>query len=1422
MHCRNHTLTVPAVALLVGICMVAPAFCAEPIDMGNRLELFVDDYLVANVTGEAARTLLRPEPGEVVFVADAPWEGNTSGYYTFFQDGKTYKMIYRGWQHDRKKKQARPAVTCYAESTDGVNWTRPDLGLHPWAGSKKNNIIWMNAPESHNLTPFRDDNPAAPAGARYKAVGGHQRGRLYGLVSPDCKSWKRIRRAPVLTNGYFDSQNLAFWDADRGEYRAYWRYFHKGVRAIRTATSRDFLTWKNEADLTYTKGTPREHLYTNAIQKYFRAPHLFIGFPTRYDPKSQQVEPIFMTSRNGQTFHRHAQAVIPRTAPKNRNHNRSNYMAWGMFQLPGKPREISVYATENYYEPTPGRVRRFVYRVDGFVALRAGAKGATVLTRPLRYRGSELTVNYAVRKGGSLRIDVLNETGNIIGTSKQLTGDRVDAEVDWQRNPALKQGVVQLRFTMTNADVYSLRFHKPRANAMKGATVPGFSSSSSCLAADTPPLAKAPFNTDQAKEFQQQWARHIGKRVVQTNSIGMKMVLIPPGEFTMGRSEEQFDKVLQLAGKAGQDPARLAVWEMLMMPPHPVRITKPFYMGATEVTVGQFRQFCKASGYKTEAERGLHGGRPYKGHRTICTWRKPMVWIKLKQKDDEPVLHLCWNDCVEFCKWLSKKEGVAYCLPTEAQWEYACRAGTATAWSFGNFEDFDRLAHEYTFVSDGRQGKHDRPSRVGIRKPNAFGLYDMHGNVWEYVADWWHRFTYKNSPVNDPTGPAVQSEKGDMRRIIRAGSFDWGRWGAQSVYRMRITQRSTQHPHQGFRVAMRVKGVKGVLAAIDPDEQRRRKKRDPGVNSPKVVAALKAGATEKKYPNDLAIDLGKGVKMEFVLIRPGTFLMGSRKGPADERPVHRVVISKPFYMARHEVTQSQWEAVMGKHKWLTDLTKGDNEMTGPAKAMNVLSWNDCQRLIRRLKGLNGESPGHAFALPTEAQWEYACRAGSTSEFHFGDDESQLGRYAWFQGNMNWPGQPGFRGKAFYHDVGRKTPNKWGLYDMHGGVWEWCADGYDRDYYLNAPLVDPKGPQSARFRVLRGGSWFRYAKYARSAYRRFFHPDGDGDGVTAWINDFGCRLVINLDDAGATTRSGDKPQRAANYTKLARSLVRYRGNPVIKVGKKGAWNDQTLGCFTVLDDGDTFYFYSGGARFGKKKNIGMATSRDGVNWAWYEKNPLFGGSMPYVIKVGDTFRLYHPGGHAGLSGLQMRTSGDGFNWSKPMKVMGPVADPCVVRVAENKFHLYFCSGGRKAENGKQVWEFKNYMAVSEDGIRWKKEPKSLLPLGAKGSWDAQSHAGPCVLKLADGFHMWYLGSGTWKGKTAWRIGHATSPDGLNWTRSGTAPVLDIGRPGGWDGGTFMSFDIIFRDGKFLFWYAAAPTGHGDETKMTIQIGHGTSE
>lgn len=455
MIIRRMLLTVVAASLMAAF-TINVATAGEPLDIGNRLELFVDDYLIGTVEGAVKQELLLPEPKEVVFTTDEPWEGNTSGYYSFFRDGDIYRMVYRGWQHDAQKKAEHKEVTCYAESKDGIHWTKPDLGLFEWNGSKHNNIVWLT-PGTHNFTTFRDDNPAAKEDSLFKAFGGG-RGGLLPFQSADCKHWKLIQKKPVITNGAFDSQNLAFWDTDRGEYRAYWRYFGNGVRAIRTATSKDFINWENEADLTYTKGTPVEHLYTNAIQKYFRAPHLFIGFPTRFEPKSQQVEPILMTSRDGELFHRYADPVVPRTAPKDRNHNRSNYMAWGMFQLPGKPSEISVYATENYYESTPGRVRRFAYRVDGFVAMRANQQSGQVTTKELKYQGEQLKLNYVVRTGGSLVAEVLDESGKVVGRSKPLTGDAIDSAVAWEQDPKLGQGTVRIRFNLTNADLFSLRF----------------------------------------------------------------------------------------------------------------------------------------------------------------------------------------------------------------------------------------------------------------------------------------------------------------------------------------------------------------------------------------------------------------------------------------------------------------------------------------------------------------------------------------------------------------------------------------------------------------------------------------------------------------------------------------------------------------------------------------------------------------------------------------------------------------------------------------------------------------------------------------------------------------------------------------------------------------------------------------------------
>jgi hypothetical protein len=281
-----------------------------------------------------------------------------------------------------------------------------------------------------------------------------------------------MREEPVITAGAFDSQNTAFYDTELGAYRAYWRYFTggytdergwkpKGVRAIRTATSKDFLNWENQADLSYGDA-PEVQLYTNAVRPYARAPQLLLGFPTRYEPKQSQVAPVFMSSRDGVRFKRWEEPVIPITAPKDRDGNRSNYMTIGVLQLPGLDRELSVYGTEAYYTGPGSRIRRFSYRLDGFVSANAASNGELV-TKPLSFSGAYLSLNIASK--GATRVEVQDTAGKpISGFSLSdctpITADSIDHRVAWKGGSlaALAGKPVRLRFAMEQADLFALQF----------------------------------------------------------------------------------------------------------------------------------------------------------------------------------------------------------------------------------------------------------------------------------------------------------------------------------------------------------------------------------------------------------------------------------------------------------------------------------------------------------------------------------------------------------------------------------------------------------------------------------------------------------------------------------------------------------------------------------------------------------------------------------------------------------------------------------------------------------------------------------------------------------------------------------------------------------------------------------------------------
>jgi formylglycine-generating enzyme required for sulfatase activity len=212
--------------------------------------------------------------------------------------------------------------------------------------------------------------------------------------------------------------------------------------------------------------------------------------------------------------------------------------------------------------------------------------------------------------------------------------------------------------------------------------------------------------------------------------------------------------------------------------------------------------------------------------------------------------------------------------------------------------------------------------------------------------------------------------------------------------------------------------------------------------------------------------------MEFVLIPAGTFTMGSPDSAAipdnkDEKPAHRVMISKPFYMGKYEVTQGQWEAVMGANP---------SRFKGKRRPVEYVSWKDIQTFIEKLNQHERQSNGVLCHLPTEAQWEYAARAGSTTAYHFGDDPADLYHYDWYAGNAG----------GTTHPVGRRKPNAWGLYDMYGNVSEWVQDG--RRNYKQDAVTDPQGQTFADAeRVIRGGNWLSQARVARSASRKWFHP-----------------------------------------------------------------------------------------------------------------------------------------------------------------------------------------------------------------------------------------------------------------------------------------------------------------------------------------------
>ena len=589
-----------------------------------------------------------------------------------------------------------------------------------------------------------------------------------------------------------------------------------------------------------------------------------------------------------------------------------------------------------------------------------------------------------------------------------------------------------------------------------------------------------------------------------------------------------------------------------------------FYLGRYEVTQGQYETVM------TGNSEGLNA--------------KPSNW---PNNNDRPVDQASWNDVQVFLSRLNDLEQTAgrlpagwrYVLPTEAQWEYACRAGMTTAYSWGN--DINSSLANYSWDGGWNNGSDLQRTRdVGQYVANPWGFFDMHGNLHEWVHDWYG--DYVSGLRTNPEGPATGTS-----RVLRGGSW------AQGLSDLRSSKRGTNPPWNltrthGFRLAFQAMpadtanpelelfggagitreagqawaepGAAGhdardgnltasitvsgtvdmnttgtyvltysvadaagnevnasrtvtvvdttnpVLTLLGDANMSQAKDSawvDPGatasdsldgnltssititgtvdVNTTGVYtltysvsdgASNEANATRVVNVGQASThiaDLNGSVQLEMIWVNPGTFSMG-QSDISSAAPVHDVTLSKGFYLGKYEVTQAQYEAVMTGNTDSLSATPSTRYNGNANRPVETVSWDDIQIFLSRLNAQqSGNIPaGWSYVLPTEAEWEYACRAGTTTAYSWGATIATS--------NANYSSS----GLSQTSDAGNYAANPWGFFDMHGNVWEWTADRYGT--YSSGAQTDPTGAASGSSRVRRGGSWSASGTSLRSAYR----------------------------------------------------------------------------------------------------------------------------------------------------------------------------------------------------------------------------------------------------------------------------------------------------------------------------------------------------
>jgi formylglycine-generating enzyme required for sulfatase activity len=529
-------------------------------------------------------------------------------------------------------------------------------------------------------------------------------------------------------------------------------------------------------------------------------------------------------------------------------------------------------------------------------------------------------------------------------------------------------------------------------------------------------------------------------------SISMDMIFCPPGTFTMGSPTNE-------AGRGGDETQ------------HQVTLTNGFYLGKYEVTQAQYETVM------TGNSEGLNA--------------KPSQW---PNNNDRPVEKVSWNDVQVFLSRLNDKEQTAgrlpagwkYVLPTEAQWEYACRAGTTTAYSWGNDINSSRANYNQNI---------GQTVNVGQYAANPWGFFDMHGNVWEWLSDW--KANYFTVAQTDPEGPASGS-----LRVLRGGSWSYVGPALRSAKRLGIPP-SNRNNGIGFRVGfqavqpdtanpeLELFGGAGITreagqAWAEPGVEAH-DARDGNITDQIVVTGTVdmnstgtylltytvqdgAGNTATTtrtvtVVGNRTVDLNATVAMDMIWCPPGTFTMGSpttEVGRGTDENQTEVTLTRGFYLGKYEVTQAQYEAVMKGNS--IGMNPNPSQELGSDHPVEFVSRVDIEAFVNVFNNQHPEliNQGWKFALPTEAEWEYACRAGTNTVYSWGNGINPS--------NANYVGS-GF-GKI--KEVGNYAPNPWGFYDMHGNIIEWVSDWYGS--YALGPIVDPNGPGSGSRGTLRGGSY----------------------------------------------------------------------------------------------------------------------------------------------------------------------------------------------------------------------------------------------------------------------------------------------------------------------------------------------------------------